>query len=318
MGIGLHIAQEYAKLMQGSLSIASTPGVGSIFTFTFPKKESLEHLAISPLNSFVEKEASNGHAIIPVLATQASTLLIVEDNVGMQVLLQQIVSPPYQVLPAANGKVALEILEKQTVHGVITDLMMPQMDGFELVAKMKAHEKWRHIPIVVLTARANEMDKLQALRMGVDDYLYKPFSPEELQARVNNLLFNYQNRMNTQSGKEAVEESSLNIDQQWLAELELQTMELLKKNPNFLSIDIAAQMNISEGHLRRKIRNITGLSANDYIKEIRLQYARQLLEQRAIANVSKLAYTVGFATPRYFTDLYMARFGKKPSSYLHN
>lgn len=312
-GIGLNIAQEYAQLMQGTLHVESTPYKGSRFSFHFPKKEAAAEVVIhqeNESNKLIENTpAKNGK-------NKSQTILLVEDNEALQELLWQIVSPDYKIIQAANGIAALEILEKEKIHGIITDLMMPQMDGFEMIEEIKASDRLRHIPIIVITARANELDKLQALRIGVDDYLYKPFSPLELQARLHNLLSNKQRHIALNTTLEATD--TPNADQQWLIELETKALELLKQKPDFKSNDIAFGMNISEVHLRRKIRSITGLSANDYIKEIRLQRARQLLEHKKMSNVAAIAYAVGFTTPRYFTELYIARFGKKPSSYLWN
>lgn len=316
-GMGLNIAQEYAQLMQGTLHATSTLQEGSTFSFHFPKKETTLDV-ISTDSDITNKKEPASKAKLEDKKSKAQTILLVEDHVAMQELLRQIVSPTYEVMQAVNGKMALEILEKQTIHGIVTDIMMPEMDGFELVERIKGDPRWQHIPIIVLTARANEVDKLQALRIGVDDYLYKPFSPQELQARLKNLLSNQQRRSISNKLSSTVSPDLMNADQQWLMELENKTQELLKQNPDFKSTDIAALMNVSEVHLRRKIRSISGLSANDYIKEIRLQRARQLLEHKVMTNVSEVAYAVGFATPRYFTELYIARFGKKPSSYLRN
>ncbi len=312
-GIGLNIAQEYAQLMQGTLHVESALNKGSRFSFHFPKKEAAAQGVMLPengLDKLIKNTPSkNGK-------NKDQTLLVVEDNAELQALLWEIVSPDYQVIQAANGIAALDVLEKQPIHGIITDLMMPQMDGFEMIEKIKANDRWRRIPLIVITARANELDKLQALRIGVDDYLYKPFSPPELQARLHNLLSNKQRHIALNTTLEV--DDTPNANQQWLIELETKALRLLHQKPDFKSNDIASDMNISEVHLRRKIRNITGLTANDYLKEIRLQRARQLLENKAMSNVAAIAYAVGFTTPRYFTELYIARFGKKPSSYLWN
>ncbi len=313
-GIGLSIAREYAQLMGGTLTVESKIDEGTTFTFVFPKKiaDAPVQLVSEPVVSY-EKTPKNGkHANLA-----SSTLLLVEDNADMQSLLREIVEPQYQILQAANGAEALEILSKRTVDSIVTDIMMPQMDGFELIEHLKENAQWQSIPVIVLTARANEQDKLQALRMGVDDYLYKPFSPQELLVRIQNLLENRQKRLAyLQDQHGTSHEALLSADQQWLLEVESCSLQLLKQNPEFKLPDLADQIHLSERHLRRKIQELTGLTANDYLREIRLQQARQMLEQHSSHTVAEVSYAVGFTSPSYFAKLYTERFGRKPSEYL--
>ncbi|MDX1940971.1 MAG: response regulator, partial [Saprospiraceae bacterium] len=315
-GIGLAIAQEYAQLMQGELRAESQLNKGSTFTFVFPKKIVQAPKIVDydyPLQSTFK---------IPDLNQNGNTkngkpeLLIVEDNVEMQELLLQITSPHFEVLQAANGEIALEILQRHSVDCVLTDLMMPHMDGFELIAALKKNPTWQWLPVVALTARANEQDKLQTLRFGIDDYLYKPFSPHELLARLQNLAKNYQNRLKSQRLQNLAQETLQSADQQWVGRLESSTMQLLKNDPEFTLIDLANEMNLSERHLRRKVHEIIGMTANEYIREIRLQKARQLLEQKAMNTIAEVSYAVGFSSVGYFTKVFSERFGRKPSEYL--
>ncbi len=306
-GIGLSIAWEYARLMKGNLQAFSVLGEGSHFIFSFPKKiASTDN--IPPATATIK----NGQAkkIIPV-TEKAQTVLLVEDNAEMQQLLRQMIEPTHRVLSAPNGAVALEILEQHSVDAIITDLMMPQMDGFELLGYLKSHLAWQAIPVIVLTARANEEDKLHALRIGVDDYLYKPFSPQELLVRLQNLLVHRAKRLGQQQ-----DPAMLSADQQWLREVESKAFQLLKEIPEFNISDLAEITLLSERHFRRKIQQISGLTANEYLKEIRLQYARQLLENKVMNTVSEVSYAVGFTTTHYFSKVFAERFGKKPSEYL--
>jgi signal transduction histidine kinase/DNA-binding response OmpR family regulator/ligand-binding sensor domain-containing protein len=310
-GIGLAIAWEYAQLMSGVLTVESEVGKGSTFTLSIPKK-----LAPQRLESPVLPDLEIPYSPPPVAAdNKPYTLLLVDDNVEMQKLLRNIVEPQYGVLQAENGVAALKILHQHPVDGIITDLMMPQMDGFGLIERLKSHDDWRLKPVLVLTARANEQDKLQALRMGIDDYLYKPFSPQELLVRTQNLLHNYHNRM-TYKTEVNGHNKPLSADENWLQTVETYILQLLRHQMNFNIIDVAKQMYMSDRHFHRKIQQLTGLTANDYIKEIRLQKAKQLLEAKVFNTVSEVAYAVGFSSASYFTKVYTERFGKKPSEYL--
>jgi signal transduction histidine kinase/DNA-binding response OmpR family regulator len=313
-GIGLSIAQEYAALMGGKLTATSTPGEGSTFKLVIPKRE-------APGASATDEPSSIGDESEQPVALAANEknrdryhILLVEDNVEMQDLLRQIIEPHHDVSQAPNGLAALEKLRNHRVDGIITDIMMPQMDGFELVKRLKAHKKWQSLPVIVLTARANDMDKLEALRIGVDDYLYKPFSAEELVVRIENLIANRINRL--RMGAPMPENGSQAADQHWLQIVEKCALSLLDERSDFKISDLAHRVHLSERHLRRKIQEASGMTASDYLREIRLQRARQLLESPARKSVAEIANAVGFASAGYFSKLFFERFGRKPSEYL--
>jgi len=313
-GIGLSIAQEYVSLMGGKLTATSTPGEGSTFKLVIPKREAPGASATDELSNI------GGESEQPVaLAANGENrdryhILLVEDNVEMQDLLRQIIEPHHDVIQAPNGLVALEKLRKHRVDGVITDIMMPQMDGFELVKRLKAHKKWQSLPVVVLTARANDLDKLEALRIGVDDYLYKPFSAEELVVRIENLISNRISRL--RMAAPMPKDGSQNADQHWLQKVEKSALSLLEERSDFKLSDLANRVHLSERHLRRRIQEASGMTASDYLREIRLQQARKLLESPARKSVAEIANAVGFASAGYFSKLFYERFGRKPSDYL--
>lgn len=322
-GVGLAIAQEYARLMQGGLTVQSRLGEGSTFTLVLPKKLAMAPPSTNTITADIALLSAATPEILPssIKARRHEhkpALLIVEDNVEMQELLWQITTSHYEITRAENGVAALEILKNKTVDCIVTDLMMPQMDGFELISLLKKNPFWQHIPVVVLTARANEQDKIQVLRMGIDDYLHKPFSAQELLVRLENLIINYQHRQKYQQIQALSSESLVSADQQWLQLLEEKVLQILQRNPSFTLLDVADEINISERHLRRKLQEIAGMGANDYIREIRLQKARRLLEHKVMNTVSEISYAVGFTSVSYFSKVYVERFGKKPSEYLSN
>lgn len=319
-GIGLAIVQEYSMLMNGALQVQSEVGKGTTFTFTFPKKEVVTSTEVKELENIPsalsiaqDKDISPLHS----LNNHKFSVLLVEDNVEMQQLLHQIISPYYNVIQAEHGEAAIKILSQTPVDCILTDVMMPQMDGFELIERLKKKPIWQQIPIIVITARANEYDKMKALRMGIDDYIYKPFSPKEVLVRLQNLIANYKSRQKYQRLEDLPQEAFPSADEQWLYQLEHNILEILNKNPDFNLSELASEMNLSERHFRRKLQELTGMTAKDYLREIRLQKARNLLEQKARNTIAEISYLVGFSSVNYFSKIFTERFGKKPSEYLY-
>jgi DNA-binding response OmpR family regulator len=284
-------------------------------------------------------------------ATNPATLLIVEDNPDMRSFLEGILSPHYRIITASNGVKALQILTGEsadlsvataapadrlppTAHLIITDLMMPEMDGFTLIQHLKSNVAWQDIPVIALTARARLEDKLSVLRFGVDDYLTKPFDTEELLVRVENLLHNYRKRLEWRRNeiakaqdreqKEAPfpnlaallqSEETLSADQQWLERVEQIAFQLMGQ-PGMNAERLALELAISSRQLRRKLKQLTGLPTADYLREIRLQKARQLLENNAYHTVAEVCYAVGLNDLKHFTKIFQQHFGKNPSEYL--
>lgn len=323
LGIGLALSKELANLMNGQLSVESTLGEGTTFTFEFPKETIIrEPLAIakniSPSNVISETPASNN--------TFNHTILVVEDHLQMQGFIKELLQSCSNIIIANNGKEALNILKekKQPIDLIVSDVMMPEMDGFTFLNIIKNKTQWQLIPIIMLTARADISDKLNALTIGVDDYLIKPFEPEELIARVKNLLDNLDLRnqliqlpaiANQNKNEEPILAALDSVDIKWLKKLETLAFEKVT-TPNFNIGQLAHEMAIGERQLNRKVKKITGLTPGNYLKEIKLQKARQLLENKAYSTVAEISYLIGFNSTTYFSSLFKERFGKLPSDCL--
>ncbi|MEL6832758.1 MAG: two-component regulator propeller domain-containing protein [Bacteroidota bacterium] len=347
-GIGLALCMEYAKLFDAQLKVDSTLGQGSTFTFEFPKKELLHHLpeeANLVINrKEVETLALSTRATIPstnqILQTivdgeekgaveSRPHLLLVEDNPSLQDYLQLILKPYYHVQCAENGQAALTYLKGKTTDSlpslIISDIMMPIMDGYQLLEQLKSSDAWRHIPVVMLTARAELADKLKALRIGVDDYLTKPFEEEELLARVANLLDNFKERKAwLEENAEVANGSStpnppaptLSVqDVEWLKDLEQVTKDYYQ-DTTFNVERLTELLFLSRRQLQRRIKQLTGLSPRQYIQEARMLEARQLLENRSKSSIKAVSFSVGIQDVKYFSQQFKKRFGKLPSSYL--
>ncbi|MBK8565546.1 MAG: response regulator [Saprospiraceae bacterium] len=274
-----------------------------------------------------------------------STVLIVEDNPELRSYMQLLLEDEYHVITAENGKVGWEILtmdggrwtaDGKTQQGgnrppsavhrppdlIISDLMMPIMDGFQLLEKIKSHETLRQLPVIMLTARADVRVKLRALRIGVDDYLTKPFVEEELQVRIKNLLHNYRERVKALAEKDQGEEPLLPektdmaaADTKWLEQVEIVFSKILSDSQ--FKIDwVAGQMHLSERQFSRRLKQLTGLTPNNYLREMRLQRAKDFLHDGKYASVKEVGSAVGFSDTKYFSSLFQARFGVLPSAYL--
>ncbi|MFK8006739.1 MAG: ATP-binding protein [Saprospiraceae bacterium] len=320
LGIGLALSKELANLIEGELSVQSTYGLGTTFTLKFPKETStilINHNLSPPiiLEDSLPKSNNNNSKI---------NILIVEDNTQMRVFIQNLLHSNANTFLAANGKDALNILKNEEIdiHLIISDVMMPEMDGFTLLKKLKSSEKWQLIPVIMLTALSNTSDKLKAITIGVDDYLIKPFEADELIARVNTLLQNTEQRKSISTKIEMdKKEKKLppleSADLKWLKKLETIAFEKATK-PNFNVSQLAFEMAIGERQFNRRLKKITGLTPGNYLKEIKLQKARQLLENKVYSTIAEVAYSIGFSTPEYFSKIFKNRFGKSPSNYINN
>lgn len=348
-GIGLALCREIADLLNGRVWAESEVGKGSRFYFEIPIEEvvGIVPAAEVPATSEVYKHKQITEATRTAAAADTQpTILLVEDNPELQEYIQAILSEHYQVKTAENGAVALQLLgidrgesgvksdlktpppSLLTPDLIISDIMMPVMDGLELLETIKKTTAYRHIPMVMLTARQGMEAKLSALQLGVDDYITKPFDEDELLIRIQNLLHNQRERIAFLAQEQAAkapstansEENPLvphisENDQQWLTALETLVTDNLG-NSQFTLATCAEQFFVSERQLQRRIKKCTGLSFVKYLRLARLQKARQLLESGSVSTMAEVAFAVGFETPAYFSKVFYQEFGRKPVSYL--
>ncbi len=277
------------------------------------------------------------------------TILVVEDNPDLQDYIRLVLSENYHVATAEHGQAALDYLARRTnpttpdpsptgrgaatpstsplpvgegsgVGLVLSDLMMPVMDGYQLLEKLKSDDSTRHIPVIMLTARAEARDRLKALRIGVDDYLLKPFDEEELLVRIENLLKNQANRRPEAAAEalgelESVGPAMSETDREWLEAFEVFVQKNLSDNILAVST-LAFEFAMSESTLLRQLKRLTGLTPAQYLQELRLDKARELLENRRYNSIAEVAAKVGYNDARSFSRVFRARFGKLPSELL--
>ena len=319
-GIGLALCREYARLFGGELSVESTVGKGSVFRLSFPFRVVDGPPAELLVDQLLEEEA---FPVASSLEGKRPVVLVVEDDRDMLSYIHSCLKQNYQLLLAGNGREALQLLEKQPVDLVLSDLMMPEMDGWQLLKTAK--ERFPDLPFVLLTARVEAQDRLSALQLGVDDYLTKPFLEAELLARLQNLIGRHETRRamrlapppadlegEMQAGEMA---EPLTPDSKWLAELEALVQANLTDS-RFSVPQLAQALNITERTLQYRLKSLTGLTPVQYLMEARLLEARRLLESGMYDSVGEVCYAVGMKTTQYFARMMRERFGKSPSDYL--
>ena len=323
-GIGLALSRELAHLMKGELSVQSEWEKGSTFTLSFTAQMAEALPEEVPIQAGLTTPLPTSTALPSPLSFKRGTILIVEDHPDMQQLIRSLLEQNYDCLLANNGAEAWALLQQRQLNLdnldlIISDIMMPEMDGYALLNRIKNDDTWRQIPMIMLTARSAENDKLQALRMGVDDYLIKPFSPEELLVRSANLIQNHRERRAYHASSPQPIEASFEVGasaaQDWLRQLEEAALDAIEKKIGLNRSYLANSIALSERQLLRRLKALTGLSIKQYIQEIKLQKARILLENQACQTIAEVAYASGFNTPGYFTKVYKKHFGKMPSAY---
>lgn len=335
-GIGLALVHDFAALMGGRVDVESILGQGATFHFEWRKMVT----GIAMLASHHERLDLDEDYPIDHLGTDF-TVLVVEDNTDMRDYVVELLQHHFKVvMQSQNGAEALELLEQ---HGkgidiIVSDVMMPEIDGFTLLKRVKAHPVWQQIPMILLTALAEDHDRLEALTLGVDDYLTKPFSSTELLVRTKNLLYNYHQRLLWQETEDGEsdhdsEDSDGSLDQPEtknsesnpprIREVDLRNLQKIQKHildsipekiPDVNELaDFAA---ISPRQLTRQIKRITGLTPGKFIREVQLQVAREQLEARSALSIKEVCYNAGFEQASTFSALFKKRFGISPSDYL--
>ena len=332
-GIGLALVHKYVSMMGGEISVESELNRGSSFRLRLPLVRTVA----------AEPEAGELEMLIeaPVEPAAASPdererpgILVVEDHDDLREYLRSILGTKYRVETRPNGRAALKWLQDHSadVQLVLSDVMMPHLNGLQLLDRMRADERLRKLPVVLLTARAEFSDKLHALRIGVDDYLTKPFREEELLARVDNLLRHYRERSAqlTDSGTSDDAKNSVagvtgntqpqplplsEVDRDWLAAVETFVYEHVD-DPQLSVPRVAQEFNISESSLLRRLKSLAGLTPVQYLTEVRLTVARRLLERGVYRSVTEVATHVGYTDVRSFRRKFKGRFGRVPSEFL--
>jgi PAS domain S-box-containing protein len=326
-GIGLAITKELVDLHHGTITVNSKLGEWTEFKIKLPvgrrhltDEEVVETEARTNEKIIVDKEESFQSTVeevaeAEVMDEEKTLTLIVEDSTDVREFVKDSLGDDFQIEEAANGEQGIRKAVKIIPDIIISDIMMPKMDGNELTRILKNDEKTSHIPIILLTAKSDQESKLNGLAIGADDYLTKPFDTKELHTRIKNLV-NTRRKLQEKFGKgeyvPKLRKKKLNdLEEQFMCKI-MGVIENHISQEEFCVEEFAKEVGIGRVQLHRKLKALTGKSASNYLRSVRLSKAKQMIEEHK-GNISEIAYSVGFSSPAYFTRCFKDEFGFPPS-----
>lgn len=336
-GVGLSLTRDLVYLIGGTISYKSKENEGTSFIVTLPiGKEAFEPSQIDEKNRininipqsaiFDFSPQSLVEAADDILNSDSvadddsNKILIVDDNNELLMLMKQLLKSKYHVLTANNGLKALEIIKNNDLDLIVSDLMMPEMDGWELTEKIKTNKDYSHLPIILLTARTQEEDKRKSLVIGADEYMCKPFKMSELTLRIKNIIEN-RNRIRRDFTSKSIEEverpasNIASIDNELLQKA-IECMRQHLGDSEYNRDNFAADMGMSASSLYNKLRSITGLSVSSFMRDIRMKEACRIAREHPNIRISELAYKVGYKDPKYFATTFKKDVGMQPTEYI--
>lgn len=329
-GIGLSLTQELVKLSDGNIRVESEIGIGTQFhielpihntaPFVTPETSSvIMQKEVNPYTIWPQTKKEDAMAVEPSNIENLPTLLIVEDNKDIIVYLKTILESFYHLEVGTDGKMGVEKALEIIPDIIISDVMMPKMDGFEVCNLLKNDERTSHIPIVLLTAKSEIQSRLHGLERGADAYLSKPFNKNELLIRLQKLVELRQQLKSRYVDFQVPppsEEKAVQIEDAFIEKLRT----IVEKNlddPRFGVQELCKAVNLSRMQVHRKIKALSGASTTMFIRSIRLQKAKLIMLTKSQMNISEIAYEVGFNDPNYFSRAFNQQFGKSPSKFLN-
>lgn len=324
-GIGLHLVKEYIHMHGGEIRVESEPGQRTTFTVCLRKGKA--HFEDSDLmETSVSHQAyeasrlddSETHKMLS--KTYPYTILITEDDDEVRCFLERELSPHFKTRTAANGKDALRVLEEEEISLVVSDVMMPEMNGFELCRMIKSQLPFSHIPVILLTALTDERQRIFGITGGADDYIQKPFHTDYVKIKIIHLLQERQKlrerlleKLRDNKLLLSEPEKVESIDDAFLRKFAEQ-IEAVYADPEYNVEKLSETLGLSRGHLHRKIKELTGTAPVEFLRTYRLNKATQLLRQNAYT-MSEVAYRTGFSSPAYFSKCFKAVYGVTPTEY---
>jgi signal transduction histidine kinase/ligand-binding sensor domain-containing protein/DNA-binding response OmpR family regulator len=330
-GIGLALTKELVELHKGQITVTSKEGEGTTFLIRLPQNDystetintdkTFEKVEVlvpffdeSDINATEEVNAESSFS----LNESKDIVLIVEDNTDIRNYIREQIEEDYFVMEAGDGESGLRLARERIPDLIITDLMMPKFDGFQLCKEIRIDEKTSHIPIIMLTAKASFEDKMEGLETGVDDYITKPFSAKELRLRVKNLIIQrkkLRKRFATSTIIKPDDVSAISIDQVFLDKV-ISIIENHFEDQSFSADTLAEKLNMSISQLNRKLKALIDQPAGQLMRSLRLQRAADLLKKKA-GSVSEICYRLCFSDQAYFSRAFKKQFGSSPSEYMN-
>lgn len=337
-GLGLALTHDLVYLHRGTIKCQSKEGKGTTFTVRIPinkeayaisQRDEVNQLIPNEPLSYISdlEELISRQDIFDQKETPEATdednyhLLIVEDNNELLMIMSTLLSKRYRIFTARNGKEALEVIQKEDLDLIISDVMMPEMNGIELTRHIKESSNFRHLPIILITAKTTDDDVKEAIKIGADAYITKPFKIGDLELRINNIIEN-RKRIKSEFQSQTIEESrqktpqtAPNPDEEFLRK----SIDCVYAHLNDADFDrdaFANEMGASASTLYNKLRSITGMNVTSFIRDIRMKEAKRIVQEEDDLRVSDLAYRVGFKDPKYFATCFKKEFGIQPSEYI--
>lgn len=302
-GIGLALTHELIKLMNGKIEAENNKDGGACFIVTLPIVQSIYLQKDSEIEK--EEELTN-------IDNEQNLILVIEDNKDIITYIKTILSDQYRIETAPDGEIGVDMAIELIPDLIVSDVMMPKMDGLQVCDALKNDFRTNHIPIILLTAKADIESKISGLKHGADTYLAKPFNPKELLVHIENLIEIRENLKQKYSSiiqDEAV--SNKAVKNEFLEKIKATILDHIS-NDTFGINQICLEIGVSRTQFHRKLKALTGLSASIFIREIRLQKAYEMLKETSL-NISEIAYSVGFTDPGYFSKLFHEKYHYAPS-----
>lgn len=324
-GIGLHLVKEYIHMHGGEIRVESEPGQRTTFTVCLWKGkahfEDSDLMETSVSHQAYEASRLDDSETKEILSkTYPYTILITEDDDEVRCFLERELSLHFKIRTAANGKDALRVLEEEEISLVVSDVMMPEMNGFELCRTIKSQLPFSHIPVILLTALTDERQRIFGITGGADDYIQKPFHTDYVKIKIIHLLQERQKlrerlleKLRDNKLLLSEPEKVESIDDAFLRKFAEQ-IEAVYADPEYNVEKLSETLGLSRGHLHRKIKELTGTAPVEFLRTYRLNKATQLLRQNAYT-VSEVAYRTGFSSPAYFSKCFKAVYGVTPTEY---
>ena len=340
-GIGLSLTRDLVYLHGGKIHCDSVEGKGTTFVVELPIEK--KAFSVSQIDESHQVQLEHPHSNIIDLATSLAAqqeidlpsdnipeddedtynLLIVEDNVELLMLMRQLLMQHYHVLTASNGKEALDMVHTHDIDLIVSDVMMPEMDGHELTKTLKQNPDFSHLPIILLTAKNQEEDRQESLLIGADDHISKPFRMGELRLRIDNIIANrrrirqiFQKRT-TEENIEEVKATATTIDNEFLQRA-VQCLDDHLSDSDYDRDAFAHDMGASASTLYNKLRAVTGMNVTGFMRNYRIKTACRMAKDHPDWRVSDIAYRVGFRDPKYFATSFKKEMGLQPSEYFES
>ncbi len=306
--------------------VESEEGKGTTFFISLPiersyfAEEQIDEEAIPVYKEAVMVEPDESEGATTTSNIKTHSILVVEDNEELLQLMLNLLHREYNVFTAENGRDGIEIMEHENIDLVISDIMMPEMDGIELCRYIKGKIEFSHIPVILLTAKNQEEDRAEAYESGADGFISKPFSLKVLHTRIRNLLKNKERMARDFKNQFVFEVKNLNytsLDEDFMQRA-IDCVCNHLDDPDFDQLQFAAEMNTSKSTLYNKLKSLSGLNTSAFIRNIRLKSAARLMEEKKSIRISELAYAVGFNNPKYFSACFKKEFNMLPSEYIES